>query len=192
MIDLDEPMFTLDAKNNHVLTPIGQKVVDWAGSLPVTSGTQGIPGRRQEAAVCKAFVDKFNMQIEDFKLSTEDFNHVMAANGPPRYDLFTGTYYDYGAHENGHPSGELICTDQSLIVEKGSKDGQVPPPEMPPPESERPPTSMPPSGALPDRDGQAKRDERQAGRQVEQDARQAKRDERQTDRQTKRDDRRDE
>lgn len=126
-------------------------------------------------------------------MSTADYNSVMGGNGPPRYDIFTGIYYDYGAHENGHPSGVVICTDQNLLVVKGSKDGVVPPPE-----EETPPGFVPgtPGHERPDRDRQGKRDERQAnrderqaGRQPAQAERQANRDERQTKRDDRRDDR---
>jgi hypothetical protein len=43
-------------------------------------------------------------------------------------------YYDYGAFENGHPSGIRICTDESLLVAKSRQPrppvgGGTPPPE---------------------------------------------------------------
>lgn len=187
MIYLDETMVEFEPERH--LTPIGEQVTAWSKTLPVTGGEQGIPGRRQQAAVCNGFIQKFgDFEIEDF-MSTADFNHVMAANGPPRYDIFTGIYYDYGAYDNGHPSGIVICTDQNLIVVKGSK----PESETPPPE-----TGGPPSGTLPDRpdrpdrDGQANRDERQAGRDAKQEARKDERNADQAARQAERDARRDE
>jgi hypothetical protein len=125
-------------------------------------------------------------------MSTEDYNHVMAGNGPPRYDIFTGTYYDYGAYENGHPSGIVICSDDALLVVKGSKDGVVPPPDPPGFVPGTPGHERPDRPDRPDRDGQAKRDERQAGRDAKQDERKAERDANQTERKDERDARRDE
>jgi hypothetical protein len=126
-IDLDTKMvlFKSGKPPQRILTDIAQKVINWSKTLPTTGGTQGIPGKRQQAAVCKGFIDKFgDLEINDF-MSTADFDHVMAGNGPPRYDTITGTYYDYGAASNGDPSGIVICTDPNLLVVKGSKDGQV-------------------------------------------------------------------
>lgn len=195
MIDLDTVMVEFEhgtggSATRH-LTAEGQKVTDWSKTLPITGGEQNIPGHRQQAAVAAGFIYKFgDLEVLDF-MSNADYNAVMASNGPPRYDIFTGTYYDYGQYENGHPSGVVICTDQSLIVEKGSKDGVVPPPE-----EETPPGFVPgtPGHERPDRGGRderkANRDERQAGRQPNQDERKAERDARQDERQTKRDDRR--
>jgi hypothetical protein len=174
------------------LTPEGKKVTDWSKTLPVTGGEQNIPGHRQQAAVAAGFIYKFgDMEVLDF-MSNADYNAVMASNGPPRYDIFTGTYYDYGAHENGHPSGVVICTDPSLLVVKGSKDGVVPPPE-----EETPPGFVPgtPGHERPDRpdrerpDRGAGRDERKAERDAKQDERQAGRDENQAERDARRDER---
>lgn len=180
-IDLDEPMFTLDANNEHVLTPIGEEVTSWSQTLP-DGGSQGIPGKRKQSAVCSAFNSKFHTTIEDFGLTKEEYNHVMGGNGPPRYDMFTGNYYDYGAYENGHPSAELICTNPDLLVIKGSADGVVPPPD----------TGTPPPDTGGDRPPRPGRDERQAERQASQDERQAGRDENQAARQAERDARQEE
>lgn len=186
MIDLDETMVEFEPSRH--LTPIAEQVTAWSKALPVTGGEQGIPGRRQQAAVCSGFIYKFgDFEIEDF-MSTEDYNHVMQANGPPRYDIFTGIYYDYGQHENGHPSGVVICADQNLLVVKGSKDGVVPPPE-----EETPPGFVPgtPGHERPDRDRQGKRDERQAERDARQAERQPNQDERQADRDARQGERKD-
>jgi hypothetical protein len=184
-IDLDEKMVEFEPDRH--LTDLGKKVTDWSKTLPVTGGAQGIPGKRQQAAVCSGFIYKFgDFEIEDF-MPTADYNHVMAANGPPRYDTITGTYYDYGAYENGHPSGEIICTNPDLLVVKGSKDGVVP--EEPPPGfvpgtpgNERP--------ERPERDGN--RDERKAERDASKAERKDDREADQAARQAERDARRDE
>lgn len=174
-IDLDEPMFTLDDNNEHVMTPIGQKVVDWAHTLP-DGGYQGIPGKRKESAVCAAWNSKFKTWVSDFKLTKQEFEHVMAGNAPPRYDMFTGKYYDYGPADNSDPNAELICTDPDLLVIKGSGDGEIPPEETEGP-------ALPERPDRPERDGshderKAERDASQAERQAERDAR---RDERKND-----------
>ena len=183
-IDLDEVMVEFEhgeSAQRH-LTDLGKKVTDWSKTLPVTGGEQNIPGHRQQAAVAAGFIYKFgDLEVLDF-MSNADYNAVMASNGPPRYDIFTGTYYDYGAHENGHPSGIVICTDPSLLVVKGSKDGVVPEPE--------PPGFVPgtPGNERPPHDG---RDERKAGRDESQAGRDAEQDERKGERDARCDERRD-
>jgi hypothetical protein len=133
MLDPKVPLATfIGTPQVRVVTPDGKSVIAWANMLPVTGGSQGIPGKRQEAAVCAAF-NKLKLTIDDF-MTKADFNHVMGGNGPPRYDFHAGMYYDYGAFENGHPSGIRICTDESLLVAKSRQPrppvgGGTPPPE---------------------------------------------------------------
>jgi hypothetical protein len=100
----------------RTLTADGKRVADWAKSLPSTPAADGNVGKRQGAAVTAAFT-KMDLEILDV-MSNEDYNHVMAGNGPPRYDFKTGFYYDYGAAPNGDPSGIMICTDPTLLVYK--------------------------------------------------------------------------
>jgi hypothetical protein len=121
MIDLDQKMVLFKSGNppQRILTDLAQKVIAWSKKLPQTNG------KRQQAAVASGFIYKFgDLEVPDF-MSTQDYNHVMQGNGPPRYDIFTGKYYDYGAADNNDPSAIVICTDDDLLVEKGSKDGEV-------------------------------------------------------------------
>jgi hypothetical protein len=94
----------------RTLTPDGQRVVDWAKTLPVVDGFH-----RQQSAVCKAFT-RMGLQVTDF-MTNEEFNGVQAGNGPPRYDFHTGQYFDYGQGDQG----VVICTDQTLLVAKATR-----------------------------------------------------------------------
>lgn len=113
MLDPNVPLATYIGKPKvRVVTPDGKRVIAWGNVLPTTDDGS----KRQEAAVCMAFT-KLKLEIADF-MSVQDFNHVFAGNAPPRFNFHTGYYYDYGAYPDGHPSGILICTDESLLVAK--------------------------------------------------------------------------
>ena len=117
MLDPKQPLATyVGHPAMRVVNADGKRVIAWANQLPQTGGTQGIVGKRQEAAVCQAFT-KLKLAIDDF-MTKDEYNHVMEANGPPRYDFHTGKYYDYGAANNDDPSAIVICTDDSLLVAK--------------------------------------------------------------------------
>jgi hypothetical protein len=119
MLDPNNPLATyVGHPKVRGLTADGKKVVAWAGTLPLASDG----GRRQEAAVCSAFTH-MGLETQDFDatMTLQEFNHVMAGNGPPRYDYHTGFYYDFGQSPNGDPSGIKICSDDSLLVAKRSR-----------------------------------------------------------------------
>jgi hypothetical protein len=113
MLDPKVPLATyVGTPKVRVVTPDGKKVIAWGKTLP--NAPDG--SKRQMAAVCGAFT-KLKLQIDDF-MTVQEFNRVMGGNGPPRYNYKTGTYYDYGAFPDGHPSGVVICTNQELLVKK--------------------------------------------------------------------------
>jgi hypothetical protein len=113
MLDPNVPLATYVGKPKvRVVTPDGKKVIAWGNVLPTTQDG----AKRQEAAVCAAFT-KLKLEIKDF-MTVQEFNHVMGGNGPPRYNFHTGYYYDYGQYPDGHPTGQLICTDDNLLVAK--------------------------------------------------------------------------
>ena len=88
------------------LTPTGQKVVDWAKSLP----------DEQNAAIIKAF----GLDTSWTGFGAEYNNRSgQAGNNPPRYDRHTGKYYVHGNDDND--PGTVICTDESLLVAKGKR-----------------------------------------------------------------------
>ena len=113
MLDPKVPLATYAGTPKvRVVTPDGKKVIAWGKTLP--NAPDG--SKRQMSAVCGAFT-KLKLQIDDF-MTVQEFNRVMGGNGPPRYNYKTGTYYDYGAFPDGHPSGVVICTNQELLVKK--------------------------------------------------------------------------
>lgn len=91
-------------QGTRTLTPDGQRLVDWARSLP----------DEQNAAVIKAF-SNMGLNWTDTGMDAERYGRLNP-NNPARYDRHTGRYYVHG--EDDSDPGTVICTDQSLLVAK--------------------------------------------------------------------------
>lgn len=94
----------------RTLTADGQRVVDWARTLP----------DRQGAAVIVGFF-RLGLMHTDSPITGPRFEAVMGGNGPPRYDIHTGQFFDYGQGNDG----VVICTDPTLLVDKGTRPHRV-------------------------------------------------------------------
>lgn len=113
MIDPNAKLVTVTHGQGHgnaptrSFTPDGQRVVDWAKTLPA----------RQNAAVVTAY-GRLGLEVTDTGLTKDQYGQEYSSKAPPRYDFHTGEYFDYGQATTG---GVVICTDPSLLVAKGHR-----------------------------------------------------------------------